>query len=101
MENSHRGVYAMVTTYCMKERKKNVEMKDLVYRKTERGGIMIHGKCGSCGGNVTRVTKASDVPKGVHVQAYSAKKGAGDAKSKKSKRSARSKKSKRSAKSRK
>lgn len=51
----------MVTAHCFKEKKK-VEVVNPEYKLNKKGGIMLSGKCASCGGSVTTIPKRSDVP---------------------------------------
>ena len=42
----------MVKGYCVKCKKKGVELNDAIINKTAKGGFMAKGKCGTCGTTV-------------------------------------------------
>lgn len=51
----------MVKAYCLKERK-HVEVVDPQYALNKIGKPALTGKCASCGGKVSKLLKASEVP---------------------------------------
>ncbi len=93
----------MVKAYCMKEKKKDVTVKDPHYEFDARGTAIVKGKCASCGGSVRKFLSADDVKEAPSdfqkkFEAKKAKKGRGSLRSKtsKSQRSRKSRKSRRS-----
>lgn len=92
----------MVKGYCMKEKKKNVEILNPQYEMNARGGAVAVGKCGSCGNKIYAFIKSANAPPELRAKiekfrASKAKKGGSrkskSANSKKSKASKKSKKS--------
>ena len=64
----------MVTTgYCVKCKKKGVEIKDPAINQTKRGGFMAKGKCGNgCGTTVCAMISKDNAEKAVKAGAKKA-----------------------------
>jgi len=59
----------MVTAYCVKCKKKDVEMKDPVINQTERGGYMAKGKCPKCGTTMCAMMSKENADKAIKAGA--------------------------------
>ncbi len=53
----------MVTAYCVKCKKKGVEMKDPAMHKTKKGGFMAKGSCPICGTTVCAMMSKDNAEK--------------------------------------
>jgi len=59
----------MVTAYCVKCKKKDVEMKDPVINQTARGGYMAKGKCPKCGTTMCAMMSKENADKAIKAGA--------------------------------
>ena len=66
----------MVKAYCMKEKKKNVDIVDPIFELNKIGRAIAKGKCSSCGGKVYKILAADEVPPALKAK-MAHKKGAG------------------------
>ena len=53
----------MVTGYCVKCKKKGVEMKDPAMHQTKKGGFMAKGACPDCGTTVCAMMSKDNAEK--------------------------------------
>lgn len=63
----------MVSGYCVKCKKKGVNVKDATINQTPRGGYMAKGKCPTCGTTVCAMMSKDNAEKA--IKAGEAKKG--------------------------
>lgn len=55
----------MVQAYCVKCKKKGVEMKDPVINMTAKGGYMAKGKCSKCGTSMCAMMSKDNADKAI------------------------------------
>ncbi len=59
----------MVTGYCVKCKKKGVEMKEPVVNKTKKGGYMAKGGCPKCGTTICAMMSEDNAQKAIKAGA--------------------------------
>jgi len=57
----------MVKGYCVKCKKKGVEMKDAEITQTSRGGYMAKGKCSICGTKMAAMMSKDNAEKAIET----------------------------------
>lgn len=55
----------MITAYCVKCKKKGVEMKDPAMHKTKKGGFMAKGSCPSCSTTICAMMSKDNAEKAI------------------------------------
>ena len=55
----------MITAYCMKCRKKGVEMNDPAIHKTKKGGFMAKGPCPTCNTTICLMMSKDNAEKAI------------------------------------
>ncbi|MBU0958920.1 MAG: hypothetical protein KKB31_03155 [Nanoarchaeota archaeon] len=62
----------MVNGYCVKCKKKGVELKNPEIHQTAKGGFMAKGKCGTCGTTVCAMMSKDNADKAIKAGAKKA-----------------------------
>ena len=55
----------MITAYCVKCKKKGVEMNDPAIHQTKRGGYMAKGKCQTCSTTLCAIMSKDNAEKAI------------------------------------